>query len=631
MKRPASSSSATVALFPFLAVLICTMGALIVLLVLLVQQARMDANTQLAGAALPSPVAEREALEDAQWRKNVLEQSRAEKTEELAATRTKLAHLEEHAQRLKAEAEALLAQARAIDEGRKLRDDELAAARAALAQWQEKIAQQQRALEEKRRQVAEKDRSYALIPYEGPLGTRRRPIYIECTELGVILQPEGILLRAEDFQGPLGPGNPLEVALRAIREHLERTAGSEAGQPYPLLVVRPGGVLAYAAARAAMKSWDDEFGYELVGDELQLDFGPPNPALSRLVQQTVAEARRRQAALAAMMPRRYGRDEPPPPAPVSASSAAATPAGPGGLGLGPAPGGLPTQASTAAPGAGRPPLKQPDGPGPTSAAEHPTSGMAGRSGTASPSTSPTGKAALAAHAQAGKATAGQRAGGSAGRSDDQGTGPEQSSGAAHPSSPSGGSGATRGGGPAASAFVPSSPASAAADNPSAAGTPGGAAPWGATSPSGPNLNLQFGQQRPAATSPDKSAPGSSVAKRGASSHRPNWALPTAKPHAIGVTRPIPLTIQADRVTLLPSRGQQRAAHEIAVHPELTEDDVQRLVAAVQREVEGWGLAVADGYWKPLLVADVAPDGEGQFARLQTALQGSGLELVRKTR
>ena len=38
----------------------------------------------------------------------------------------------------------------------------------------------------------------------------------------------------------------------------------KAGEPYPLLVVRPGGVVAYGAARAALKAWDDEFGYELI-------------------------------------------------------------------------------------------------------------------------------------------------------------------------------------------------------------------------------------------------------------------------------------------------------------------------------------------------------------------------------
>jgi hypothetical protein len=626
MKRHASGSATTVALFPFLAVLICTMGALIVLLVLLVQQARVDAYAQQAVDAAPS-TAEQEELEDAQWRARVLTQSRAEKTEELAAVRAKLAHLEEHTQRLKAEAESLLAQARAIDEGRTLRDDELAAARAELAQWQEKIAHAQRELAEKRRQLEEKSRSYALIPYEGPLGTRRRPIYVECTELGVILQPEGILLRAEDFQGPLGPGNPLEVALRAVREHLERTQGNQAGQPYPLLVVRPGGVLAYAAARAAMKSWDDEFGYELVGDDLKLDFGPPDPALHRIVQQTVAEARRRQATLAAMMPRRYTREDPPPPAPASPPSAAPSPAASGGTGLGSA-GGMP-QATfpAAATAAGWPSAASPGGTRQPAATEGALPGMHGSSTNASGGVQPASKAGQPLDAPGGNAAPGEGSTSLAGR----GAGPGGST-AAMSSQPAGrdATGTTGATGSPAPFAQPSSAGGTTTPVAASAGAGGGAA-WGQASPSGPNMQLQFGPSRPSATAQETAASSGGSAGRAPAGKRPNWALPTAKPHAIGVTRPIPLAIQADRLTLLPSRGEQRVAHEIAVHPELTEEDVQRLVAAVQREVEGWGLAVADGYWKPLLVAEVAPDAEAQFARLRTALQGSGLELVRKTR
>ena len=44
-RKPVTNMS----LFPFIAVLICTMGALIVLLVLFVQQARVQADTICAG------------------------------------------------------------------------------------------------------------------------------------------------------------------------------------------------------------------------------------------------------------------------------------------------------------------------------------------------------------------------------------------------------------------------------------------------------------------------------------------------------------------------------------------------------------------------------------------------------
>jgi hypothetical protein len=316
MSRKAVRQQVGVALFPFLAVLICTMGALIVLLVLLVQQARVDASTlatrQVGSAAAAADVAKhlRERLEEAQWKREMLDKSRMEKTDELADSRAKLAHFEEHAQRLAARVKELLAQAHSIDEGKTLRDEDLAAARAEAARRKTQIERRTRELEAAKQKTGDGREWYALIPYQGAAGTRRRPIYVECTEFGVLIQPEGILLRAEDFSGPLGPGNPLDVALRAIREHIERTAGSQAGQPYPLLVVRPNGILAYGAARSAMKGWDDEFGYELISDEKQLDFGQPDPALSATLAKTVAVARQRQAAMVAMTPRRYQGEEP---------------------------------------------------------------------------------------------------------------------------------------------------------------------------------------------------------------------------------------------------------------------------------------------------------------------------------
>src|SRR5437660_7013255 len=116
MSRKASRQQVGVALFPFLAVLICTMGALIVLLVLLVQQARVDASTiaaqQYGGSAGGDSKQLRERLEDAQWQRELLEKSRAEKTEELAKSRARLAHVEEHIQRLEGQARELMDRAR---------------------------------------------------------------------------------------------------------------------------------------------------------------------------------------------------------------------------------------------------------------------------------------------------------------------------------------------------------------------------------------------------------------------------------------------------------------------------------------------------------------------------------------
>ncbi len=153
-----------------------------------------------------------------------------------------------------------------------------------------------------------RNRSYAIIPYEGPNQTHRRPIYIECLANAIVLQPEGIALTGSDFEGPLGPGNPLAAALRAAREYLlgGRDFDPQVGEPYPMLLVRPEGITAFYIARAALKSWGGDFGYELIGDDWRLAYQPRDPRLSQVVQQAIASARVYQEQLIAAAPRQYG-------------------------------------------------------------------------------------------------------------------------------------------------------------------------------------------------------------------------------------------------------------------------------------------------------------------------------------
>ena len=178
---------------------------------------------------------------------------------------------------------------------------------AELQQLRAQIGAAQQQLGEARKAAAGRNRSYAVVPYEGPNQTRRRPIYLECRADAVVLQPEGIDLTEADFEGPLGPGNPLAAALRAAREYLlaQRDFDPQAGEPYPMLLVRPEGIAAYYAARAAMKSWGCDFGYELVGDDWKLAYPPPDPRLAEVVRQAIASARVTQARLIAAAPRQY--------------------------------------------------------------------------------------------------------------------------------------------------------------------------------------------------------------------------------------------------------------------------------------------------------------------------------------
>jgi hypothetical protein len=315
MRRESRRKNAVgVSLFPFLAVLICTMGALIVLLVLMVQQARVLASAvQDDEAAVVQQSATNEAelrqqLADYDWRREVLETQRTELTEQLSRQRLELSHLEDHIRRLQDRWKQLVAQ---VDELQRLgQQDDQATARAELDKLRQAIGRASQELDDAKKKAASRPRSYAVVPYDGPNGTRRRPIYIECTGEAVILQPEGIVLSPDDFSGPLMPGNPLDAALLATREYLARNGAIGRGsEPYPLLLVRPEGAISFAMSRAAMKSWEDEFGYELIDADIKIQYPPPDPALARELDETVRLARRRQEILAAAQPSRFRGDE----------------------------------------------------------------------------------------------------------------------------------------------------------------------------------------------------------------------------------------------------------------------------------------------------------------------------------
>jgi archaellum component FlaC len=301
-------------LFPFLAVLVCTMGALIVLLVLVVQQARVYADS-VAEQKVARTQDELERIEqqkiereDYEWRREVLEQQRKELTAKLADRRLELSHFEDHIRRLEDRSKRLQAEMRKFNELNQAQSQNSQQLEAELAGLQDAIDAAKQRLALAKEEAKNRPQAFAIIPYEGANGTKRRPIYIECTEEGIVIQPEGLVLSRRDFDGPLGPGNPLDAALRTIREYWARYGSTQQfGEPYPLLIVRPNGTIAYNFAREALKAWDDEFGYELIDADMQLAFPDRDPQLADLLAKTIEDARQRQEVLAAAMPSQFGR------------------------------------------------------------------------------------------------------------------------------------------------------------------------------------------------------------------------------------------------------------------------------------------------------------------------------------
>ena len=257
----AAQQSASVSLFPFLAVLICTMGALIVLLVVISRQARLQAAQASANESDSAPsVAEiRGEIELIESDIALLEQQSRPLTAEqlhdqrhrLAVTEQLIRDLRDQYERLRRDAERA---AGFINDGASRQRD----LRQRLDQLRRQLAEATEQLNAARREADDTPRSYSIVPFRGANGTRRRPIYIECRRDRVILQPEGVVLKQSDFEAPLGPGNPLAAALRATREYwADGGRVDQQGQraPYPLILVRPGGAISYSVVRRAIKSW----------------------------------------------------------------------------------------------------------------------------------------------------------------------------------------------------------------------------------------------------------------------------------------------------------------------------------------------------------------------------------------
>ena len=241
-----------------------------------------------------------EQIETEQIRIEGLTRFKPEVQSRLQKQRLIRSHLEEQIRDLQSELQDLARWEAAVESDLKSTANDEQRHQEKLESLEYRIDAAERELADMQAEMENKSSLYSIVPTRSKNGTARRPIYVECKANQLILQPLGIELTAADFTLPLLPGNPLDSALLAIRQHWNTfQVGNPDGEPYPLLVVRPSGATTYAIARRAMKSWDDEFGYELVTDDVQLDFGERDPALATVVEQAIDQARRRQAHLVA--------------------------------------------------------------------------------------------------------------------------------------------------------------------------------------------------------------------------------------------------------------------------------------------------------------------------------------------
>ena len=332
-----ASTSPSIQLFPFLAVLVCAMGALILLLLVTTRKLRQVAVARAAAEAaeaeeaarpvirpapktLPAPTGptpdelaareaeratrreaiaaakKRQSAREAEWQRGVAEAEIAldqrrqrvadtqreltELREKLQATETNLQQLIDRKSQLKSE----------LDKDSKLRSK----VEQEHAELSDAIAAAQKKLAELRRAHADAASKFAFIPYDGASGTTRRPVYIECTSTGIRFQPENQLLDENDLKGFTETFNPLLVASQRLMQYWrEQSATTDdprrPSRPYVLLLVRPKGTISYYVARKMLSQLGDDFGYELIEDDFELQLPPADPLAKAVIQSAVAD------------------------------------------------------------------------------------------------------------------------------------------------------------------------------------------------------------------------------------------------------------------------------------------------------------------------------------------------------
>ena len=236
------------------------------------------------------------SIDDADWHTENfrLAQQRAE--EELAEIQARLAFAERKTQEIRDELVQLEQLAQQLDSQTSATPEEVEQLKRLLDQQQQRKEAAELELAELRKEAAQREKSYAIVPSRSADGTFRRPIYIECRDNKIIIQPEGIELVPGDFQALEEPVNPFDTVLRVIRQYYTETGQVARGsEPYPLLIVRPSGVEMYENAHMAIVKgkWVRDFGYEIVNEDWNIQYPEPSEELRNRISQHLDIARDR--------------------------------------------------------------------------------------------------------------------------------------------------------------------------------------------------------------------------------------------------------------------------------------------------------------------------------------------------
>jgi hypothetical protein len=277
--------------FPFLAVLLCAMGSLILLLLVIDRRARVVARAKAlaaaelalsqendAGRALKEEwETRRRALHEEVVAKNMalLHQTKAVRAK-IATTVDRIRSQEDQIRTLSGEIEARKAtlerrnaelNQRRQAAGKTAEQNQ--ASQAELVELTGELVRLEQTLAELKEFQKRQQQMYSLVPYQGKRGDNRRPVYIECSAGELIFHPNRTTLTAFSADAIRR-----EILTRISRDPIVQSAAQDKPESriYVLFLVRPKGIASYYRALAALNGMNLQFGYEFVDQDWSLDF-----------------------------------------------------------------------------------------------------------------------------------------------------------------------------------------------------------------------------------------------------------------------------------------------------------------------------------------------------------------------
>lgn len=334
----------SVSLFPFLAVLVCAMGALILLLLVTTRKIRHDQQLEQlavvttnaaaitksdpfaeiedlkrqvreAEEAVASKLAQAEALQaTVDGRRNQVESVQRELDDlrkrpihdDTANIQASVVETLKDARQLSAKEAALLRQLNETEKQLLAKQQLLIKATDASKVAQVLLHEKHSALISLRTHVRnsqEKQKTVSgvatLLEFSNSTGTTRTPIVVDVAEKGFEVLPNSITISTADMEGFPVRDNPLLSAI--LTTHRYRSKNSVTDEPYILLLVRPDGCLAFYGAQRILIEAGIHYGYELLEPDRQIMAGEPDSSETPIVRAAMDEAFRRRENLYAKL------------------------------------------------------------------------------------------------------------------------------------------------------------------------------------------------------------------------------------------------------------------------------------------------------------------------------------------